>query len=319
MTNEMFPTGEDLPTFSGTCQKVTISGSPALDAEIRQTKMAACPICFDTGSITVKGKEHRCWCQAAQQETVVEELLNRPSKRLARVQRNAAYHDPQDGETERVIKEASALDTPANRFAVVGCAALSTLELLTVLVGEQSPIIPARIIAKFHTLSTVHHAATTELAAVKGMTPRKAMIVQCALELAQPREQPESLPMVRTPSDCAQFIGPQMHGLGHEEMRVLSLSVKNRILSTDTIYRGSLHTTVIRTAQIFRPALSVNAAAIIVLHNHPSGDPTPSPEDVAVTRELVNAGKILDIDLLDHIIIGESPAFLSLKERGLGF
>lgn len=92
MTNEMFPTGEDLPIFSGTCQKVTISGSPALDAEIRQTKMAACPICFDTGSITVKGKEHRCWCQAAQQPRV-------PRPRIPKIRMGTRTYSPIGGQT----------------------------------------------------------------------------------------------------------------------------------------------------------------------------------------------------------------------------
>lgn len=109
-----------------------------------------------------------------------------------------------------------------------------------------------------------------------------------------------------------------MRGLDHEEMRIVSLNTKNRILDSSTVYRGSVHTTVIRVGELLRPALFTNATAVIVLHNHPSGDPTPSPEDVAVTREINQAAKMLDLDLLDHLVIGD-PGFVSLKERGLGF
>ncbi len=101
-------------------------------------------------------------------------------------------------------------------------------------------------------------------------------------------------------------------------MRTLLLDRKNRVLAVPTIYRGSLHTTVVRVNELFREAVRQNAAAIIVAHNHPSGDPTPSAEDVTVTREIVQAGKILDIDVLDHMVIGSGSKYVSLKERGLG-
>jgi len=107
--------------------------------------------------------------------------------------------------------------------------------------------------------------------------------------------------------------------LEQEEMRTVLLDTKNHVLATPTVYSGSLHTTVIRVTELFREAVRQNCAAIIVVHNHPSGDPTPSPEDVAVTREIVQAGKILDIDVLDHLVIGAGAKFVSLKERGLGF
>jgi len=124
--------------------------------------------------------------------------------------------------------------------------------------------------------------------------------------------------MVKTPADAATLFG-DMGMLEQEEMRTVLLDTKNHVLATPTVYSGSLHTTVIRVTELFREAVRQNCAAIIVVHNHPSGDPTPSPEDVAVTREIVQAGKILDIDVLDHLVIGAGAKFVSLKERGLGF
>ena len=101
-------------------------------------------------------------------------------------------------------------------------------------------------------------------------------------------------------------------------MRLILLDTRNRVLSMPTLYVGSLNSSVVRVGELFRAAIRENAAALIVAHNHPSGDPSPSPEDVNVTRQLVRAGKLLDIDVLDHIVIGQQR-FVSLKERGLGF
>ncbi len=102
-------------------------------------------------------------------------------------------------------------------------------------------------------------------------------------------------------------------------MRVVLLDTKNSVIDTQTVYMGSVNTTVIRVGELMRAAVRANATAVIVAHNHPSGDCTPSPEDVAVTTEIVKAGKLLDIDVLDHLVIGAGTKFVSLKERGLGF
>jgi DNA repair protein RadC len=97
------------------------------------------------------------------------------------------------------------------------------------------------------------------------------------------------------------------------------LDTRNRVLDIKTIYQGSLNTTMVRIAELFREAIRGNCAAIIVAHNHPSGDPSPSPEDVAITKDVVAAGKLLSVDVLDHLVIGGQGRFVSLKERGLGF
>ncbi len=131
----------------------------------------------------------------------------------------------------------------------------------------------------------------------------------------------ETAPQIRRPEDIYNFVRFEMESLEQEQMRVLNLNTKNRIISAAMIYQGSVHTTVVRLAEIFRPAIICNASALVICHNHPSGecDP-PSPEDVALTREIVKAGELLDINILDHLIIGRGkPGFVSLKERGLGF
>jgi DNA repair protein RadC len=110
----------------------------------------------------------------------------------------------------------------------------------------------------------------------------------------------------------------EMMFLEQEHLRLILLDTRNRVLSTPTIYIGSLNTSVIRIGELFRAAIKENAAAFIIVHNHPSGDPSPSPEDINVTRQVAQSGKLLDIDLLDHIVIGRQR-YVSLKERGLGF
>jgi DNA repair protein RadC len=112
---------------------------------------------------------------------------------------------------------------------------------------------------------------------------------------------------------------PAMRDLEQEELRVILLDTRNRVLGIPTIYRGSLNTSGVRVGEIFRPAIEAPAAAIIVVHNHPSSDPSPSPEDVQVTRQIAIAGKLLDIELLDHLIIATGGRHVSLKERNLGF
>ena len=123
---------------------------------------------------------------------------------------------------------------------------------------------------------------------------------------------------IRTPRDAYEFLRVEMEGLAQEQLRTINLNTKQRILSAPMIYQGSVHTTVVRIGEIFRPAIIDNASGLIVAHSHPSGDPTPSPEDAAITREIVRAGELLGIDVVDHIVIGRGK-FVSLRERGLGF
>jgi DNA repair protein RadC len=110
----------------------------------------------------------------------------------------------------------------------------------------------------------------------------------------------------------------EMSALQQEELRVMLLDTRNRVQFIETVYRGSVNSSQVRIAEVFKAAIRRNATNLIVIHNHPSGDPTPSPDDVAITRAILQAGELLDVKLLDHIIVG-SGRFVSLKERGLGF
>lgn len=122
----------------------------------------------------------------------------------------------------------------------------------------------------------------------------------------------------KSPDDVAQILYPYYVGLDREHMLALLLNQKNALKGIHVVYIGSVHTTVVRLCELFQVAVLRNATGLIVAHNHPSGDPTPSPEDAALTREIVKAGRLLDIDVMDHIVIGDRK-FVSLKERGLGF
>ncbi len=117
---------------------------------------------------------------------------------------------------------------------------------------------------------------------------------------------------------AAHFVLYEMQALEQEHLRVLLLDRRNKVLEVVEVYRGSVNSSQVRVGEVFKEAIRKNASGIIVVHNHPSGDPTPSPDDVAVTRAIVQAGKLLDVDVLDHLVIGQGR-WVSLKERGLGF
>jgi DNA repair protein RadC len=125
-------------------------------------------------------------------------------------------------------------------------------------------------------------------------------------------------PVVNSPRDAYNILMPSLENLDHEELWVVSMNTRNRVLYVKKLYEGSMNSSMVRIGEIFRQAIIENAAAIIVAHNHPSGDPQPSPDDTAITRAIVQAGKLLSIDVLDHLVIG-TGRFKSMKEAGLGF
>jgi DNA repair protein RadC len=129
---------------------------------------------------------------------------------------------------------------------------------------------------------------------------------------------PQEMSQIRSPADVANLLMLEMGLLEREHMRTVLLDTKNRVQRIVNVYAGSLNTAVIRISEIFQEAIRANSAAVIVVHNHPSGDPTPSPEDVRVTQKIVQAGELLNIDVLDHLVIGRNR-YVSMKERGLGF
>jgi DNA repair protein RadC len=186
--------------------------------------------------------------------------------------------------------------------------------------GENVVRLSERLLAFFDGLPGLARASVTELQTVKGIGPAKAIEIKAALEVGRRllASAPEQRAQVSSPADAANLLMSDMSLLEQEHLRLILLDTRNQVLATPNVYVGSLNTSVIRVGELFRYAIKENAAAIIVAHNHPSGDPSPSPEDVQVTKQIVSAGKLLDIDLLDHVIIGRGR-YVSLKERGLGF
>lgn len=216
-------------------------------------------------------------------------------------------------------------ERPRERMASVGPQAMSTAELLAIILrvgsgGENAVRLGERLMAEFNGLPGLARATLGELQGVKGVGLAKAAQVMAALEVGRRlmATAPQERPSISSPADAANLLMSEMAFLDQEHLRAILLDTRNRVLGIRTIYIGSLNTAVIRLAEVFRPAIRENAAALIVAHNHPSGDPSPSPEDVSVTREMVKAGKLLELRLLDHLIIGRHR-YVSLKERGLGF
>ncbi len=223
------------------------------------------------------------------------------------------------------IKDLPAAERPRERLEKYGAGALSNAELLAIILrtgvgGENVLNLAARLLAKFGGLIGLAQASFSELCGEKGIGVAKAAQLKAALELGRRLliASPEERPQVKSPADAANLMMIEMGMLEQEHMRLILLDSKNYVLDTPTIYIGSLNTSVIRVGELFREAIKQNCAAIIVVHNHPSGDPTPSPEDVAVTELIHQAGQLLDIDVLDHLIIGQQR-YVSLRERGLGF
>jgi len=223
------------------------------------------------------------------------------------------------------IKDLPPSERPRERLEHYGAGALSTSELLAIILrtgsgGENVINLASRLLAQFGGLGGLFKADFAQISALRGMGQAKTAQVKAALELGRRllTASPEERPQVKSPADVANLFLLEMGALEQEEMRVLFLDTKSRVLGVSTIYVGSLHTAWLRVGELFREAVRRNCAAIIVVHNHPSGDPTPSPDDIKITQEIVKAGELLGIEVLDHLVIG-SQRYVSLKERGLGF
>lgn len=216
-------------------------------------------------------------------------------------------------------------DRPRERLKKSGPGALSTPELLAVLFrtgvsGESAVQMGQRILQKFGGLAGLQRAGYTELESQHGMGEAKATSLKAAIELGQRLsvQNPESKPTISSPADAAALVQYEMSALGQEHLREIIVDTRNRVIGIETLYKGSINFTSARVAEVFRPAIQHDAAAIILVHNHPSGDPTPSPDDLALTKAVREAGILLDIELLDHLVIGQGR-FISMKERKLGF
>ncbi len=224
-------------------------------------------------------------------------------------------------EYHATVHDMPADERPRERLKNEGAENLSQTELLAIILrtGTQRDNVielAAKLLAKYGGLKGLARVSFGELGHEHGLGEAKIAQLLAALEIGKRlgRVSSEEKYQIRSADDAANLVRMDMMYLNHEEMRILILDTKNHVVENVNRYRGTVNSSVLRAAEVFRPAVIRNCPSVIVCHNHPSGDPTPSPEDMEVTHQLVDAGKLLDIELLDHLVIG-NPRYVSLKER----
>ena len=227
--------------------------------------------------------------------------------------------------TAPLIRDFPVSERPRERLRHYGAGQLSNAELLAILFrtgmqGENVVAMASRILARFEGLATLSRTSFDELCAEKGLSEAKACQLLAALELGRRVSSlsPEDRVVISSPKDIANLFMAEMSSLEREELRVLLLNTKNQVIGVERLYRGSVNSALVRPAEVFSAAVRRTCPAIAVVHNHPSGDPAPSPEDVSMTARLIEAGEILDIEVLVHVVIG-AQRYVSMKERKLGF
>ncbi len=225
----------------------------------------------------------------------------------------------------RVLREVPATERPRERLALRGPGGLNSSELIALLWGSgargRSAVDLAEdAVARFDGLTGLARASGLELEVIDGVGAAKAAQLQAAFELGRRllADWPTARWSVRSPRDVADRLVLQMGRLEREELRVVVLNTKNVVQRVVTAYQGNLSASVVRVGELFRDAVRLTAAGIILVHNHPSGDPTPSPDDLHLTAEALAAGRLLDINVLDHLVIGHD-AWVSMRDRGIAF
>ena len=223
------------------------------------------------------------------------------------------------------VKELPPDERPREKLRLRGAGSLTNAELLAIVLntgvrGETVVELAQRLLVDHDGLVGLARADLEDLCQARGLGEAKAAKLKAALELGRRLSvaQPEERPQVRSPEDIYAVAGSDMGALDQEQLRVVVLDTKNRVLRTVTLYQGSVNSAQVRVAEVFRDAVRTNAPAVAVVHNHPSGDPTPSSADVQLTVELCRAGQLLGIDVLDHLVVGHGR-FRSLRRLGLGF
>jgi DNA repair protein RadC len=225
----------------------------------------------------------------------------------------------------RLIRELPATERPRERLAMRGPAGLGSAELVALVIGSGGPgrsalDVADDVLRRHGDLAGLAAAPELELAAATGMGPAKAARLAAAFEIGRRvlADWPATRWSVRTPTDVADRFVLQMGRLEREELRVVLLDTRNHVLRVVTVYVGNVSASLVRIGELFRDAVRLSASGLILVHNHPSGDPTPSPDDLHMTAEAVAAGRLMDVAVLDHLVIG-GRAWVSLRDRGLVF
>lgn len=222
-----------------------------------------------------------------------------------------------------LLREIPSDERPRERMLRNGPQALSNAEMLAILIrtgtyAESAVRLSERILKEAGGLRNLSDMSLEQLTTVKGVGPAKAMQIQAGIELGRriAKSSFEDRTVIRSPGDVAAYVTEELRYLQKEHFVCLFLNTKNQIIGQETLSVGSLNASIVHPREVFRSAIKRSSASIICVHNHPSGDPTPSPEDIQLTARLSEAGEIIGIDVLDHVIIGDR-SFVSLKEKGL--
>jgi DNA repair protein RadC len=225
----------------------------------------------------------------------------------------------------RAIRELPPAERPRERLAQRGPGGLTSAELIALIWGSGARGISAVDLAeaaldRYDGLTGLARASDVELERLPGVGVARAAQLAAAFELGRRllADWPSGRWTIRSPVDVADRLILQMGRLEREELRVVLLNAKNVVLRVVTVYQGNVSASLVRVGELYRDAVRLSASGIILVHNHPSGDPTPSPDDLHLTAEALAAGKLLDIDLLDHLVIGHA-AYVSLRDRGVAF
>src|SRR5436853_3120534 len=226
------------------------------------------------------------------------------------------------------IKDMAAKDRPRERLAAEGAEALSNAELIAILLrtgmkGYSAIHIAQQLLARFGTLEELARASLDQLRQVKGVGRDKAIALKSAFTLAQrmARELQQETPVLDTPERIADLLREANRLYDVEYFQAVLLNTRRKLIRIEQISQGTLDTILVHPREVFKSAILANASAMVLVHNHPSGDPTPSEGDIKVTRDLIRAGQLLKIDVLDHVILGRATEqrpkdFVSLRELG---
>jgi DNA repair protein RadC len=228
-------------------------------------------------------------------------------------------------EYRNLIRDMPADERPRERLRMRGAESLTNAELIAILLrtgaqGENVLSVAQRLISRFEGLRGLGRAGFGELAAEYAMGGAKASQLLAAIELGKRivHAEPGERRQIRSPEDVHAMLFAEMALLEQEQLRMVLLNTRNEVLSTREVYKGNIGSVVVRLGDLFRDAVREGSPNVIAVHNHPSGDPSPSAEDAALTRQMIEAGKLLGIEVMDHIVIARR-GFVSLRDRKLGF